>query len=40
MLVGASAEEFVCVLKFLILLVLELDSAYKFDEFTFFDLSQ
>ena len=28
---GASAEEFVRVLKFIILLVLKLEGAYKFD---------
>lgn len=30
-LAGASTEEFVCVLKFIIPLVLKLDGAYKFD---------
>ena len=39
-LAGASAEEFVRVLKFIILLVLKLEGAYKFDWFEFFYLNQ
>ena len=34
------AEEFVRVLKFIILLVLKLEGAYKFDWFEFFYLNQ
>lgn len=35
MLAGASAEEIVRVLKFIILSVVRLDGAYEFDEFKF-----
>ena len=37
MLAGASAEEIVRVLKFIILSLVRLDSAYEFDEFKFFN---
>ena len=37
MLGGASVEEIVCVLKFIILSVVKLDGAYEFDEFKFFN---
>ena len=37
MLTGASVEEMVCVLKFIILSVVRLDGAYEFDEFKFFN---
>lgn len=37
MLTGASVEEIVCVLKFIILSVVRLDGAYEFDEFKFFN---
>ena len=37
MLAGASAEEIVRVLKFIILSVVKLDGAYEFDEFKFFN---
>lgn len=37
LLVGTFAEEIVRVLKFIILLVVKLDSAYQFDKFKFFN---
>lgn len=37
MLGGASVEEIVCVLKFIILSVVKFDGAYEFDEFKFFN---
>ena len=37
MLVGTFAEEIVRVLKFIILLVVKIDSAYQFDKFKFFN---
>ena len=37
LLVGTFAEEIVHVLKFIILLVVKLDSAYQFDKFKFFN---
>ena len=40
MLAGASVEEIVCVLKFIILSVVRLDSAFEFDEFKFFNPSK
>ena len=39
MLAGASVEEIVHVLKFIILSVVKLDGAYEFDEFKFFKVS-
>ena len=37
MLAGTFAEEIVRVLKFIILLVVKLDSAYQFNKFKFFN---